>query len=148
MEKEKDNWLPLESNPEVMNNFMKDLGNVFPYFRTQYRQICSSGSLLSWRMGSINARPSSARLNFSLSNQRKAKIIWEAAIQSIIKQQSQWKYILYEAICQKCMRNYCSCSCSNECHLRLSWFSEIGKLFKQIPRRFIWKKFIINWRIA
>jgi len=32
MEKEKDNWLPLESNPEVMNNFMKDLGSVFSLF--------------------------------------------------------------------------------------------------------------------
>ena len=26
MDKEEDNWLPLESNPEVMNNFLKDLG--------------------------------------------------------------------------------------------------------------------------
>ena len=26
MEKEEDNWLPLESNPEVMNTFLKGLG--------------------------------------------------------------------------------------------------------------------------
>ena len=28
MEKEDDNWLPLESNPEVMNTFLADLGNL------------------------------------------------------------------------------------------------------------------------
>ncbi len=70
-----DNWLPLESNPEVMNEFIKKLGMFVQLLRIQSVGIFCSGTFFSLIMGSINAYQTCSGCRIFILNQLKTNIL-------------------------------------------------------------------------